>query len=186
MFTAHVEARDPDADPLSVSWSGQGTGTVGTNVDLTFRAGETGGPLTVRVTDSKGATANTKVDFVVGDLNWYFDGYFGEIGDEGHGFDFSMHLARNGTIVTGTFTDYRDHSHHGIVDPAEPGQIDAQGRFRLRFKVTSVGDFTFAGQLVPYKYPIAGVFQSNFAGAGRVTGGPFDGRSFTFGEHNPY
>jgi hypothetical protein len=187
-FTAHVDARDPDADPLSVSWSGLGTGTVGTSADLTFKAGEQGAPLTVRVTDSKGATASAKIDFVVGDLNRSFDGYWGGIGDAGHGFNFFMDLVRTGTTVTGTFTDYLDHSHHGSVDSAEPGQIDAQGRFRIRFKVTSVGDFTFTGQLVPYAYgsPVAGMFLSNYAGTGRVTGGEFDGRSFTFGEHNPY
>lgn len=181
-FTAHVEARDPDADPLSVSWSSPLLGTVGTNADLSFKS-NVGSPLTVTVTDSKGASASAKVHVVVADLNWYYDGYFG---NDGHGFDFSMHLTRTGTIVTGTFTDYTDHRHQGIVDPAGPGQIDAEGRFRIRFKLGSVGDFTLVGQLVPHDQPFPDQFFSNWRGTGFVTGGQFDGRSFTFGEHNSY
>jgi hypothetical protein len=181
-FTAHVEARDPDADPFSISWSSPVLGTVGTNADLSFKS-SVGSPLTVTVTDSKGASASAKVQVVVADLNRDYDGYFGK---DGHGFDFSMHLTRTGTVVTGTFTDLTDHGHEGIVDPAGPGQIDAEGRFRIRFKLGSVGDFTVVGQLVPNDRPVPDPFLSNWKGTGFVTGGQFAGRSFTFGEHNPF
>jgi hypothetical protein len=52
--------------------------------------------------------------------------------------------------------------------------------------VHSIGDFLFVGQLAPYDQPLVAMFLSRDVGTGRVIGGEFDDRSFTFGEHNAY
>src|SRR6059036_6051 len=48
-FTAHVEARDPDGDPLSIAWSDGAGHVVSDAQDVTFKAGAVLAPLTVRV-----------------------------------------------------------------------------------------------------------------------------------------
>jgi hypothetical protein len=178
-FTAHVDARDPDGDPLTYAWVAPGPKPVGANsADLSFTAGEAGAPLRITVTDNKGAAASGQVEFVAADLDGLYDGYFGS----NQGLQFSMVLRRTGTTVTGTFHEARG-DHNGVIDPAEPGTIDGAGNFRIRVKLGSLDDMIFIGRLISRRDPR---FLSNFVGTGHVQGGGFDGQSFTFGFHDPY
>jgi hypothetical protein len=192
-FTAHVDARDPDGDPLSITWtdgdplsirwSDGSRFIIGHNADLTFEAtDDLHPPLTVMVTDGKGGTIAAKVDYVAGDLNGFYDGFFGP---DLHGLAYYMHLTRSGTTIAGTISDFGGTV--GAIDPAEPGTIDGNGRIRIRFKFAPFGgDFVFEGRLVPYDKPLVGMFLANYAFTGRVIGGKFNGQTFTFGVHNPY
>jgi len=187
-FTAHVDTVDPDGDPISIVWSDP-FGQVGTGAELTFKAGDVRQPFTVTVTDGKGGVASEKVTFVAGTINGAYDG---NIGPALGGEYFFMLLQRTGTTITGTLADYKyeteDHHYQvGTVDPGDPGRIDADGRFRLRFKFAPYGgDFAFEGQMVPYDKPITGRFLTDYAFSGRVIGGQFNGQTVIFGEHNPY
>jgi hypothetical protein len=183
-FAAHVDARDPDGDPLSISWSDGARRLVGQTADLTFQAGhDVVAPLTVTVTDSKGVTATAKADFLAGDINChtYCEGFFGP---EQNLDRFYLYLISTSTRVTGTIKDSRTYE-VGSTDPAEPGSIDAAGRFRVRFNFPLYGgDFVFEGQLAPSK-PLE-PFLTNYMFTGRVIGGRLDGHTVTFGEHSPY
>jgi hypothetical protein len=98
-FTAHVDARDPDADPISIAWS-DASGPVVDTAELTFKAGALRAPLTVTIADGRGGIASTKVSFVAGDMNGVYDGFFGP---EGHGLEyFFMRLTRTGETITPT------------------------------------------------------------------------------------
>jgi hypothetical protein len=84
--------------------------------------------------------------------------------------------------VTGTIYDGLLR-HYSTSDPAEPGRIEADGSFRLRFKPESGPDFTLVGQLERY----SGVASlRDYAGRGRVVGGKYHGQTFFFGAHDPY
>ena len=187
-FKAHVDARDPDGDPLSIVWSDVARRPVGDNADLTFKAGhDVGSPLTVTVTDGKGGTATTKADFIAGDITCgSCAGYF-DFGPNPLRY-FGMQLRGTGTTVTGSITDYNVYPYQvGTTDPAGPGQIDDSGRFRIRFKFPLYGgDFVFDGQLVPYDKPRDVAFENNYVFTGRVIGGKFDGHTVTFGERPRY
>ena len=185
-FRAHVEAIDADGDSLSFTWTYLGT-VVGRGKDLVFLPcfcrddmPVIGSPILVIVTDARGGEATATVRFVGATLTGAFDGYFGEVG---HGFDFGLRLTQEGNRVTGTMVDRA--MHQGIVDTAQPGRIEADGRFEIRMKMQSVGDFTMIGQLLPSNGPADGFFDG-FVGKGRIEGGLFDGRLFTFGSHDPY
>ena len=189
-FRAHVDARDPDGDPLSIVWSDAGRRRIGDSADLAFQAGhEVGSPLTVTVTDGKGGTATTKADFIAGDITCGSCAGYVDFGPKPLQY-FGMQLSGTRTgMVTGTIVDYNDPRTYrfGTTDPAEPGRIDASGRFRIRFKFPLYGgDFVFDGQLMPYDKPREGAFENNYVFAGRVIGGKFDGHTVTFGERPRY
>ena len=189
-FMAHVDARDPDGDRLSIVWSDVVRRPVGDSADVTFKAGQdVRAPLTVTVTDAKGGTASTTVDFIAGDITCGSCAGYVEFGPKPLQY-FGMQLSGTGTgRVTGTIIDYGDPVtfHFGTTDPAEPGQIDASGRFRIRFKFPLYGgDFVFDGQIVPYDKPRDGAFENNYVFTGRVIGGEFDGHTVTFGERPRY
>jgi hypothetical protein len=183
-FTARAEVIDPDADPVTISWSAPGRGVVATGSTLSFRGGEFSGPLTVTATDSRGATATASIPFSAPDLGAFFDGYFGGRRDV----LFSMRLSRTGELLSGTFTIIGPGNQwrYGSLDPAEPCRITADGAFHIRVKAGS-DDFILQGRLEAY--PEGGItaeFLSNYVGKGRVIGGPYAGQAFIFGEHNPY
>jgi hypothetical protein len=183
-FTARAEGTDPDGEPVTFSWSAPGRGAVGGGPTFSFRGGDVPGPLTVTATDSHGATATATVPFSAPDLNAFFDGWFGPR----QNVIFSMRLSRTGSVLTGTFTEIRSPGiwKEGTLDPADPGSIDSEGRFRMRVKIGSE-DFILDGRLEPYSGGgISGQFLSSYVGSGRVIGGEFAGQSFIFGEHNPY
>jgi hypothetical protein len=184
-FTAHLDATDPDSDSLSIAWSLPLGTVVSDQPDFTFvrRRDESpliGSPLTVTVTDGKGGRATAKVDFVAAAFNGAFDGFIGD--GRQRDSHFVMVLAQSGSVVTGQIFDFQ---HQGLMDPAEPGHLDADGHFRLRFKLESLPDLTFVGTLLrtcnsgePCPLP-----NRSYAAVGQLRGGRFDGQSFTFGVH---
>jgi hypothetical protein len=190
---AHVVARDPDRDTLTFTWKGGVTGvnggfkTVSTTQDFTFMSGEVLEPLTVTVTDSKGATTSIDVNFTTASFAQpgSYDGHFGS----GNSIDdqyFSLRLTRQGMVVTGTVILFANGSlpgDSGTIDPEHPGQIDAAGHFAFRFKMRTLANFTMVGDLAPT--PRGSSF-SNFQGTGRGVGGPVDGQTFIFRTHDPY
>lgn len=181
-FTAHVEARDPDGDSLSVAWTNPLGIVVSEQRDFSFvRRGQSpaiGSPLSVAVTDGKGGRATARVDFVAVAFTGSFDGAIGEKGG------FSLVLTQNGNVVTGTIFE---HSHVGVMDPAEPGHVNPDGSFRLRFKLESLPDLTFVGTLVRCGSSGEGCLprfpNRSYIAVGQLRGGRFDGESFTFGIH---
>ena len=186
-FTARVEAFDPDGDPMSFSWRSSNRTVASEEQEFTFVPGagvSAIAPLTLTVTDSKGASANATVDFITAALDWEFDGW---VGQAGHGFDFRLSLSQEGRVITGRMYDFRG-GHVGATDPAERGRIESDGHFRIRFKLESPSDTTFIGQLVPYQSSSSSPFAffTRFIAVGRVSGGRFDGQSFTFGYHDSY
>jgi hypothetical protein len=138
------------------------------------------GPLTVTVTDSKGAKVSTQVNFVNATLNGSFDGHFGD-GNQSVQY-FTLDLKQQGTTITGII-HANGLQKTGIVDPAQAGQIDATGHFRLRFKLEALDDLTMSGQFVPDIGPAP---DANYAGVGQGAGGAFDGQLFKFKPHDPY
>jgi hypothetical protein len=182
-FTTRLEAQDPDGDPLSITWSSRGRGVVGTAANLAFKAGEVWSPLTVTVTDPRGASSTAEVAFIIGDLWGAHDGYFSENTYGRRGYDYSMYLTRTGTTVTGTIKEFGVGARSGAVSPDEPGRIDEEGRFSLPFTIGSLSGFTFVGRLVP----LPGVtFPTNYGAEGVITGGQLSGRPFFFSEHDPF
>jgi Bacterial Ig domain len=185
-FTARVEAVDPDGDPLTYAWLSGNRTIASEEREFTFVPGpgvSAIAPFKVTVTDSRGASVSASVDFVTAALDWEFDAWAGQ---PGHGFDFRLSLAQQGNTITGRITDFHGF-HVGFTDPADPGRIDADGRFRIRFKLESLPDTIFTGELMPYQpgsAPFA--FFTRFIGVGRISGGRFDGYPFTFGYHDSY
>jgi len=183
-FHARVQAADPDGDPVSVTWSSWNV-PLGDQSELAFTPCGCRGPsplisspLDVAVSDGKGGRVTAKLDFIVAGLTGSFDGYY----DDGSGPLFIMDLTQTGSAATGTFYDVR-REHRGTTDPADPGRIEADGHFTLRFKLPSEPDFVLTGQFEPNK---TGRFLSAYIGKGRVIGGVYDGRTFIFGIHDSY
>lgn len=186
-FTARVEAVDPDGDTLTYAWLSSNHVIASQEHEFTFVPGagvSAIAPFKVTVTDSKGASASADADFITAAFDWEFDGWAGE---PGHGFDFRLSLAQQGNAITGKITDFRGY-HVGFTDPADPGRIDVDGRFRIRFKLESLPDTIFTGELVPYQSSSSSpfVFFTRFIAVGRISGGRFDGQPFTFGYHDSY
>jgi hypothetical protein len=71
----------------------------------------------------------------------------------------------------------------GFLDPAQPGTVDAAGNFTIRIKMKSDEDLQLIGKLIPGNEPRFEPTPFGFLGKGRIVGGEFDGRTFTFGFH---
>jgi hypothetical protein len=192
IFTAHVEAKDADGDRLAYTWSAfQGPTLGGDAPDLVFTAGSDGSSpllgrseLTVSVTDNKSPAVKERLQFITADLNGSYDGFFG-LASPYNGSYFNMLLTRKGTVVTGTFLTYSvsGERHNGVIDPSEPGRVDASGHFHLRFKIEDLEDLVLDGQFVAAPQP---QFLSYYEGHGQARGGGHDGEAFAFGYHDPY
>lgn len=178
-FTARLEVRDPDGDRVEVKVRGCGlddeavalTNGVG---NVSFKPAVSCS-LTVTATDNRGATARAFPSVGGFGLSGPFQLRIGTHGvgkprvDSG---TFHVDLIQAGATVAGTIWDYGDH--RGITDPAEPGQIDAEGRFRIRFKLE--GDFTLAGQLT---WAHGSLFENVTVASGVVTGARYAGKTFS-------
>jgi len=184
-FIARVEARDPDGDPLSIMWTDRGHRVLGTSPEAAFDAGAGVSPLTVTVTDPRGGIATAEVSFIAGDVRGPQDGYFSENAFGQRGFDYQMQLIRTGASVTGTIREsgVGVGARTGMIDPEAPGQIDAEGRFRLPFTIGALSGFAFSGRLVP----VPGVtFPTNYGAEGVLIGGPYSRRPFFFSRHDSF
>ncbi len=162
-FTAHAEARDADGDALAFAWKNvQGNPVKGAasngGADIAFTVSlwpddEENGltPFTLTVTDGKGGSSSAKVVFEWRVLRGTL---VGSIGDQ----PFSLYVEQEKAILTGGLisglVNGRDDC-AGTSDTSDPGTIDAQGNFQIRFKckqdlgnVTLVGQFTSDRRLV--------------------------------------
>jgi hypothetical protein len=195
-FTAHVDAHDDDSDTLTYNWSTSQRSVLGVNApDYTFVAGSDdtnpllGVPeLSVSVTDGKGSAVTQKLaGYVTADLAGNFDGVFGPNSTGGD--TFALTLKRTDTTVTGTFLtfggEHHDVSIRGETDPADPGRLDAAGRFHLRFKIPGVDDLVLDGQLQPKPSTVT-AFLSWYYATGIAHGGGHENQPFMIGIHDPY
>jgi hypothetical protein len=177
-FTFRVDVRDPDGDQVALTVSGCSFATDSPIVlengsaNLSFTAARRcGSSLALKATDAKGAVTRATVPFEATDLNDSFrlvigDGFYSQP-------YFYVTLTQTGSMVTGTIRDQRDHQ--GTTDPGTPGTIDAEGRFRLRFKISSEDDLTVTGQVISGGRDL---FSDVTIATGTVTGAAFRGRAF--------
>jgi hypothetical protein len=183
---AHAEAKASNGDTLSYTWT-PAKGAVGNKADYSFISGESAGPLTISVTDGKGATISKTLDFVNASLNGGFDGTIGSNGayvvPPGI---LALLLVQTGTKVTGNGVLYTSDgpAFHVTIDPAQPGSVDASGHFTFRMKVESNADMTLTGDLV--LPPKDEYYNGGYLARGQVVSGPLAGQPFTFIVHDPY
>jgi len=137
-FAAHAASTDADGDTVSLTWSVLGKSLTGPDQAFTAGAGGTH-TLTVTATDAKGAATTRTTDILVKSMTGTWKGTI-----EPFKGTFTFKLTQKGEIVTGTFVDPFDRS--GKTDPASPGRVDAQGEFRMRWKIGPFLDFTMTGR----------------------------------------
>jgi len=177
-FTVRVEVRDPDGDPVSLKMSGCPRDQ---DVPIPLESGATtvsfiatgacASPLRFTATDARGAASETPVSFQTFRMKGAFRFVLGEgiYAQPAYG----AVLNQSGSVITGTIHDFR--GHYGSTDPHEPGTIDADGRFRIRFKIQSEADLLLSGQVTS---AITTFFDYVLVGRGTVLADAFAGRSF--------
>lgn len=140
-FNFVAVANDPDGDPITYSWNAAGnTATGATPPPIVFRSPGGNGAATVTVTDSKGATANSTVNFTVGSMTGHWVISAGPLANS------VLDLTQNSSgIITGTFSNPVLGS--GGIDPAQPGSINAAGAIQFRYKVGRFTDATITGNM---------------------------------------
>ena len=90
-------------------------------------------------------------------------------------------LTQAGGAVTGTINDGW---HRGGVDPQDPGIVDEEGRFRVRYRIESdPDDLIIAGQLIA---PRGGPLETNVIAVGQVVGRRHAGRAFRLWHESSY
>jgi hypothetical protein len=163
-FSGQATASDPDGDAVTYEWDlGDGTTATGSSVNKTY--GTSGGEVTVKLTvsDGKGGTASdtrtVRIDSMTGTWRVTFKEFPA----------IELKLTQDGGVVTGTFVQlepgFTPAGTTGRTDPAEPGRIDATGKFELRFKVGIFLDFYLRGTLDPSGRSFTGnAFNSGFDG----------------------
>ncbi len=160
-FSFNAIASDPDGDALTYSWNAAGnTASGATPPPIIFTSPGGDGQATVTVTDGKGGTASSSVNFTVGSMSgsWRVD--------TGILVGTTFQLTQRGAIVTGSFTI--PSIGNGNTDPAQPGQINAAGTLAMRVKIGAFTDFTMNGTMDTSGRRITGGLQ----GSG-FTGQPF-------------
>ena len=148
-LTAHAfsaSASDPDGDAVTYSWDfGNGTSSSSPGASVTYDNANTvtyAPTLTIR--DSRGATASTTLSVTSATLAGNFSGFLSGIG--------TLNITATqflGGIVTGTW-QIPSAGFSGEIGPAgEPGTIQSNGQFELRFKIRqgSFSDFYFRGNI---------------------------------------
>lgn len=150
-FSLRVDVRDLDGDAVSLQASGCSLGDEtpvaldGGVATIAFQSSRNcGSTIVLAAMDVRGNTANVAVPFQHTRFeNWYRlvigDGFY----DQPH---FYVTLQQSGATITGTIRDSRNDT--GVIDQQDPGTVDAEGRFRLRFKIQSEEDLEIAGQVI--------------------------------------
>jgi hypothetical protein len=145
MFTFSAQASDPDGDAITYQWRIYADGSTHNGQTLQGAYGNGGNfSANVTVTDSRGMTSTQTTNIVSVrsmDGQWVGIQYPAVLGQ------FFFSLSQTGAVVTGSYRDvfYGD----GILDPAEPGRVDANGNFTIRVKQAKFCDWYFIGTLDP-------------------------------------
>ena len=164
-FSGQAAASDPDGDAVTYEWDlGDGSKAQGTSVNKTY--GTSGGKVTIKLTvqDGKGGTASDSREVTISSMTGTWRVTFQDFPP------IELKLTQDGGIVTGSFTQLErgpltPAGTTGTTDPAEPGKIDATGKFELRFKVGRFLDFYLRGTLDGSGTTLTGnAFNSGFSG----------------------
>jgi len=142
-FTFAAIANDPDGDAVSYSWNAAGnTATAATPPPIVFRSPGGSSTATITVTDSKGLSASSTVNFTVGSMSgrWTVTSATNTLTAT----TFDLTQGSSG-IVTGNVTSPVLGT--GRIDPAQPGSINAAGTVQFRYKVGNFTDATITGTM---------------------------------------
>ena len=168
-YTFASSASDPDNDSLTYTWDLAGNPRTGASQTIVFiNGGDFSG--TVTVSDGKGGTASQSVSFTSASTTGSWTGNIPFTAGPR-----PMSLTMTQSTTSGATTanwSVPSLSTTGILDPAAPNGIDANGRVTLRFKITNGPflDFTFTGQMQTSGRSIVG----------SVSGSGFGGQPVTF------
>jgi hypothetical protein len=143
-FNFAAIASDPDGDTLSYSWNAAGnTAAAASPPPLIFASPGGTGSATITVSDGKGGTASSSVNFIVGSMTGRWVGTM-------PGFTLSYTFTQSSlATLTATFNASGAVAVTGILDPASPNAINGAGHVTFRSKVTSAGflDYTITGDM---------------------------------------
>jgi len=143
-FNFAAIASDPDGDALTYSWNAAGNTTTGaTPPPILFRSPGGNGQGVVTVTDGKGGSATSTVNFIVGSMQGRWVGTM-------PGFSLVYNFTQSSTAtLTATFTATGSVAVAGNLDPASPNNVNAAGHVTFRSKITTAGflDYTITGDM---------------------------------------
>jgi hypothetical protein len=168
-YTFASSASDPDNDTLTYTWDLAGNPRTGASQTIVFsNGGDFSGTLTV--TDGKGGSISQSVNFTSASTTGSWTGNIPfSIGPRPMSLTMTQSTASGATTANWNIPAV---ALAGILDPASPNGIDANGRVTLRFKITQgTGflDFTFTGQMQTSGRSIVG----------SVSGSGFNGQPVT-------
>jgi hypothetical protein len=141
-FNFAAIASDLDGDSLTYSWNLAGNSRTGANASIIFASPGGNGQATVTVTDGKGGSASSSVNFVVGSMSGRWIMTTGPAPLPGSSYQLTQ---SSSGLVTGTFS--LPGIGNGNTDPAQPGQINSAGALTMRIKVAPFTDFTITGTM---------------------------------------
>ena len=159
LFTFNASATDPDNDPLTYTWDISGNARSGSTAQAgPFTNGGTA-LATVTVSDGRGGTASSNVQFIVGTMTGTWSG---AVLQSTALPSFTMVLTQAVGVFSGTITTPVG---NGQVGPTGAlATINASGQVTMRIKVAPFTDFTMTGQM---------------DGTGRTVTGSVQGSGFT-------
>ncbi|MGH9311089.1 MAG: Ig-like domain-containing protein [Vicinamibacterales bacterium] len=164
-FSFAAVANDADGDPLTYTWSAGGmTSSGATPAPIVFTSAGSSGQATVTVTDSKGGSASSSVNFTVGSVSGTW------IASIQNFSRLRLELQQAGGVISGRFVQMdplpnTPQGSTGITDPAEPGKVDKDGRVEIRMKIGRFIDFYMRGTMDGTGRTITGgLFGSGFTG----------------------
>jgi PKD domain len=160
-FSFTAIASDPDGDVVSYSWNAAGNPMNGANPPpMIFASPGGNGQAELTVSDGKGGSASSSVNFTVGSMSGFWQVDTGMLRGS------TFQLTQSGAIVTGSFS--LPGIGNGNTDPAQPGQINPAGALSMRVKIGAFADFNMNGTMDTSGRRVAGTLQ----GSG-FTGQPF-------------